>query len=91
MEELALLRGYAYLKTNLRNCGLASQYSTRFFDRVRAMTIQAPDPGRQAFLHAAQARRDLVTEGLAKGDSGTVAALQDLFQRALETARTGSK
>jgi hypothetical protein len=91
MDEIALLCGYVYLETNLRNYGLASQYSTRFFDRVRAMTIQAPDSGRQAFLQAALAQRDLVTGGLAKGDSGTVLAVQGLFQGALETAQSGSK
>lgn len=91
MDELALLCGYAYLETNLKNYGLASQYSTKFFDRVRAMTSEAPNSGRQAFLQAALARRDLVTGGLAKGDSSTVSAVQDLFQSALETAQTGSK
>ena len=55
MDELALLCGYAYLETNLKNYGLASQYSTKFFDRVRAMTSEAPNSGRQAFLQAAGA------------------------------------
>lgn len=91
MDKLALLCGYAYLETNLKNYGLASQYSTRFFDRVRAMTSEAPSSGPQAFLRAALARRDLVTGGLAKGDSSTMSAVQDLFQSALETAQTGSK
>ena len=91
MDELALLCGHAYLETNLRNYGLASQYSTRFFDRVRAMTSETPNSGRQAFLQAALAKRDLVTAGLAKGDSGTVSAVQDLFQSVLETAQTGSQ
>ncbi len=91
MDEIALLCGYAYLETDLKNYGLASQYSTKFCDRVRAMTSKALNSGRQAFLQAALARRDLVTGGLAKGDSSTVSAVQDLFQSALETAQTGSK
>jgi hypothetical protein len=91
MDQLALLCGYAYLETNLKNYGLASQYSTKFFDRVRAMTIQTPDSARQAFLRVALAQRDLVIGGLAKGDSGTVSAVQDLFQSSLEMAQTGSK
>jgi hypothetical protein len=37
------------------------------------------------------AQRDLVTAGLAKGDSGTVSAVKDLFQGALEAAQSGSK
>jgi len=59
MDEFALLCGYAYLETNLKNYGLLSQYSTRFFDRVRAMTTRASDSGRQPFLQAALAQRDL--------------------------------
>lgn len=42
MDELALLCGRAYLETNRKNYGLASQYSTKFFDRVRAMTGEPP-------------------------------------------------
>jgi hypothetical protein len=34
------------------------------------------------------AKRDVVTGGLAKGDPGTLAAVQDLFQRTL--ASTGA-
>jgi hypothetical protein len=91
MDDLSLLCGYVYLEANLKNYGLASQYSTQFFDRVGVMTGQAPDSNRQAFLQAALAKRDLITGGLAKGDPGTVSALQDLFQRALETTQTGSQ
>ena len=91
MDELGLLCGYAYLETNLKNYGLASQYSSKFFDRVRAMMGQAPDSNRQTFLQAALAKRDSVTGGLAKGDPSTMSAVQDLFQRALENTQTGSK
>lgn len=91
MDELALLYGYAYLETNLKNYGLARQSSTRFFDSVRAMTSKAPNSGQQAFLQLALSRRDLITGGLAKGDSSTLSAMQDLFQNALETAQTGPK
>lgn len=91
MDQLALLCGYVYLETNLKNYGLASQSSTKFFNRVQVMTGQAPDSNRQAFLQASLAKRDLVTGGLAKGDPSTLAAVQDLFQNALETAQTGSK
>ena len=91
MAALGLLCGYIYLETNLKNYGLASQYSTRFFDRVRVMTAQESDSSRQAFLQAALAKRDLITGGLAKGDPATLSAVQDLFQSALETAQTASK
>ena len=91
MDELGLLCGYVYLQTNLKNYGLAGQYSTKFFDRVRAMKGQAPDSNRQAFLQSALAMRDSITQGLAKGDPSIVGALQDLFQSTLQTTQTGPK
>jgi hypothetical protein len=91
MDELGLLCGYVYLQANLKNYGLAGQYSTKFFNRVRAMNGQAPDASRQAFLQSALAKRDSITEGLAKGDPSILGALQDLFQSTLETTQTEPK
>ena len=91
MDELGLLCGYVYLEVNLKNYGLASQYSSRFFDRVRVMMGQSPDSTRRAFLQDALGKRDSITGGLAKGDPSTLSAVQDLFQRTLETAQNGSK
>ena len=91
MDELGLLCGYVYLQTNLKNYGLAGQYSTKFFDRVRAMNGQAPESSRQTFLQSALAKRDSITQGLAKGDPSILGALQDLFQSTLETTQTERK
>jgi hypothetical protein len=91
MDELGLLCGRVYLETNLKNYGLASQYSTKFFDGVQAMTSQAPDSNRQSFLQETLAQRDAITGGLAQGDPGTLSAVQDLFQRVLEASQNGSK
>jgi hypothetical protein len=91
MDELGLLCGHVYLETNLKNYGLAGQYSTKFFDGVQAMMSQAPDSNRQLFLQETLAQRDAVTGGLAQGDPGTMSAVQDLFKRALEAAENGSK
>jgi hypothetical protein len=91
MDQVGLLCGYIYLETNLKNYGLASQYSTQFFDRVRVMMGQQPGSNQRAFLQTALAKRDLVTAGLAKGDPGTLSAVQDLFYSALESTRTESK
>lgn len=86
-DKLDLLIGYIYLQTNVKNYGLASQYSTKFFDSVRVTVGQGTsDPSRKGFLESALARRDAVTSGLAKGDPGTAAAVQELFQTALETS-----
>ena len=91
MDELGLLCGYVYLQANLKNYGLAGQYSTRFFNRVRAMNGQSPDSSRQAFLQSALAKRDSITQGLAKGDPNVGAELQNLFQSTLETTQGGTK
>ena len=90
-DDLDLLIGYVYLQTNLKNYGLAGEYSTRFFDRVRAMEVQVSDPNRQKFLQAALSKRDAVIGALAKGDPSTAATVQQLFQSALETTETGWK
>lgn len=89
VDELGLLGGHVYLETNLKNYGLASQYSSKFFDQARAMMSQAPSSSRQAFLQEVLAQRDSVTGGLAKGDPSSVLAVQDLFRRALENAQNG--
>jgi hypothetical protein len=91
MDELGLLCGYVYLQANLKNYGLAGQYSTEFFNRVRAMNGQTADSSRQAFLQSALAKRDSITQGLAKGDPSIVGALQDLFQSTLQTTQTVPK
>ena len=90
MDELGLLCGHVYLETNLKNYGMAGQYSTKFFDGVQAMMSQAPESNRQPFLQEMLAQRDAVTGGLAQGDPGTLSAVQDLLQRALQMAQNGS-
>jgi len=83
--------GAAHLRKMRKCSSRAGQDSTRFFDRVRAMADRTQDPNRQTFLRAALAKRDSVTAGLAKADSSTVVAIQELFQRALEATSTGGK
>jgi len=91
MDELGLLCGHVYLETNLKNYGLASQYSSEFFDSVQAMMSKSPNSNRKSFLQEELAQRDSVTGGLAKGDPSTLSAVQDLFRRALENAQNGLK
>jgi hypothetical protein len=55
------------------------------------MNSQAPDASRQAFLQSVLAKRDSITQGLAKGDPSIVGALQDLFQSTLQTTQAGLK
>lgn len=90
-KDLDLLIGYVYLQTISKNYGLASEYSTKFFNSVRAMADQATDAEWQKFLQMALSKRDAVTGGLAKGDPSIAATVQQLFQSALETTDTGWK
>lgn len=87
MERAGLLIGYIYLETNLKNYGLAGQSAPKFFDELRAMANRTSDPGWQALISAAVAKRDPVMSGLAKGDPATLAAVQDLFQRTLDATQ----
>ncbi len=91
MDELGLLCGHVYLETNLKNYGLAGQYSSKFFDGIQARMSQAPDSYLQPFLQETLAQRDLITGGLAQGDPSAVSAVQNLFQRALVAAQDESK
>ncbi|MFP5229089.1 MAG: hypothetical protein ACLGXA_15850 [Acidobacteriota bacterium] len=91
LDELCLLSGRVYIEAELKNYGLASQYSSKFFDLARAMNNAAPGSSRQAFLQEVLAQRDAVTGGLAKGDPGVVPEVQDMFRRALENARNELK
>jgi len=91
MDELALLSGHVYLEADIKNYGLASQYSSKLFDQARAMMSQARGSNRQAFLQEMLAQRDSITGGLAKGDPSTVSAVRNLFRRALENAQIGLK
>ncbi|HTX37033.1 MAG TPA: hypothetical protein VME43_18520 [Bryobacteraceae bacterium] len=90
-DQVDLLIGYVYLQTNLKNYGLASGYSTKFFNQVRTMADQSTDPNQQKFAKAALSNRDAVTGALAKGDPAVAAAVQGLFQSALDTLDTGWK
>jgi hypothetical protein len=89
VDELGLLCGHVYLETSLKNYGLAGQDSSKFFDGVQAMMSQAPESNRQPLFQEMLAQRDAVTGGLAQGDPGTMSAVQDLFQRALQMAQNG--
>ena len=90
-QELGLLIGHVYLESNRKNFGLASQYSTRFFDAARAMAGQTSDTNWQSLLQSLLAKRDAVTGGLAKADPGTADAVQSLFQQVLEAAQSVRK
>lgn len=90
-DRLGLLCGHVYLETNLKNYGLASQYSSEFFDLAGALMSHAPASNRQAFLQEVLDQRDSVTGELAKGDPSSVSTVQDLFRKSLDNAQNESK
>ena len=91
MDQLGLLCGRIYLETNLKNYGLASQYSTEFFNGVQTMMSQPSDSNRQSFLQKTLAQRNAVSGGLAQGNPDALPAIQNLFEHTLEVAGNGTK
>ena len=88
LDQIGLLIGNVYLQANLKNYGIAGQYATQFFDRLRSMDNQTQNPNLHSFAQAALAKRDAVIAGLAKGDPSTVDSIRDLVQRALQITQT---
>jgi hypothetical protein len=87
-DSAALQIGYVYLQTNLKNYGVASQYATKFFDRVRGIGGQTTDPNWRSAIPTILSKRDEVIGGLAKGEASTVGAVQDIFQQTLQATQS---
>jgi hypothetical protein len=71
--ELRDLIGLAYLQASQKNFGLASETTSRFFNRSREIAA-----GRKP-IEDLSASRDKITAALAKGDPAAINDLQDLF------------
>jgi hypothetical protein len=71
--ELRDLVALAYLQASQKNFGLASETTSRFFNRAREVAA-----GRKP-IEDLMAPRDKVTAALAKGDPAAINDLQDLF------------
>jgi hypothetical protein len=79
--ELRDLVGLAYVQTSQKNYGIAAATTTRFFDRVREVANQMPDPNSKRALDNLLVSRDKITAELAKGDAGVMSDLQELFTK----------
>ena len=77
--ELRDLVGLAYFQANQKNYGIAAGTTGRFFNRVREVANQTPDANSKKTYEDLLVSRDKITAGLAKGDAGVMADLQDLF------------
>jgi hypothetical protein len=80
-SELRDLMGLAYVQANQKNYGIAAGITARFFNRVREVSNQTPDPNVKKTFEDLLITRDKVTAELAKGDAGVMADLQDLFMK----------
>ena len=78
------LMGLTYLEVNRKNYGLAQQHASRFFDRVREVRGQAPDPSLEAVLSEALAERDAIIAALARGDAAVQERVQKVYGGLLE-------
>lgn len=83
--------GPVQLEANLKNYGLASQYSSKYFDQVQTMMNETPSPSLQPFLQEVLAQRDAITGGLAQADPGALSAVQNMFHDTLMAAEGESK
>ena len=79
--ELRDLAGFAYVQANQKNYGIAAGIATRFFNRVREVASQTPDPNAKKMYEDLLISREKITAELAKGDPGVMGDLQDLFVR----------
>jgi hypothetical protein len=79
--ELRELVSLAYVQTSQKNYGIAAATTTRFFNRVREVANQAPDPDSRRALDNLLDSRDKITAELAKGDAGVMSDLQELFMK----------
>ena len=79
--ELRDMVGLAYIQANQKNYGIAASTTTRFFNRVREVANEAPDPDSKRALENLLVSRDKITAELAKGDAGVMDDLQELFTK----------
>jgi hypothetical protein len=77
-----------YLQAAQKNFGLAAESSSRFFTQARELSDRATDSEMKKSLEAILGARDKITAGLAKGESGVLEELQNLYLKTREaTAR----
>jgi hypothetical protein len=89
--ELRDLIGLAYVQANQKNYGLATETSSRFFNRAREVANQAPDASRRKALEDLLSPRDRITAELAKGDAAVVGDLQQLFVQTRQATRSSNQ
>ena len=86
MAELRDLCGTMLLEVLQHNYGLARDYSTQYFEKLRQGAEDVPDP-RGQLLRELLAKRDSVTTLLAQSDPASSSELQMLLSRTYEATK----
>jgi hypothetical protein len=86
VAEVRDLSGQMLLETLRRNYGSASDYSARYFDKIREIT-QAETAQTGSGLAELLNNREAVTTALAQGDASSLSTVQSLVERTYELTR----
>jgi hypothetical protein len=73
------LLAMSYLEANRKNYGIASDYSSRFFNQVQQLVGEAHSGNIQSVLQEALSSRDIVISALARGDPDAASLLESLL------------
>ncbi|MEW5974224.1 MAG: hypothetical protein AB1898_00320 [Acidobacteriota bacterium] len=79
LAELRDLAAMMYLEASQKNYNLAGGHSTRFFNRVREVLAQVDDASLKQGFQELLDLRDATTSGLATGDPGVLAGVQNIL------------
>jgi hypothetical protein len=87
--ELRDLAALAYVQANQKNYGLATETSSRLFDRLRVAADQANNPEMRKALSTILAMRDQTIAELAKGDPAAVTDLAQVYLKTRQATAVG--
>ena len=90
MAQLRDLACMVYFQASQKDYGLAAGTSTRFFDRTREVSDQAPDSTARKPLEDLLSLRDKITAELANGEPEVMGDLQALFVKTRQATEISS-
>ena len=79
LSELRDLAGLMLLEGLRQNYGVARDYSSQYFDKLREISEQAENSTLKAALQELLSSRDAVTAALSKADPASASQLQEIF------------
>jgi hypothetical protein len=88
VAELQIQLGMMSYEANRDNYGVAAQFATVFFDRVRAESGGPADQELTKSLQSILARRDEITADLAQASPAVKAKLGDLYAELFRLVQT---